>query len=343
MLARAHPRRAVALRFVLGGVEDHRRRHDPPRRPHAQHDLFRGCVDSTVDRARARQRHPLRPQPRLAAPADRRQQGFEGRGGGGVGHGGTRMLAVRGTTTIFKLLSRGQDRYPGRCMSTLTFSSWFAAQQPKIPLAGAQAILALAEGGATVPFIARYRKEQTGNLDEVAIRHVLDAKERWDAIIKRQAFIVEEIARQGKLTPELEAQHPRDVRPDAARGHLSALTSRSGRRRPQSRARRGSSRSPTGCGTRRTATVDRRRGDAGGARGRVRRRGEGNRGRRRRAGGRGRHRGRAPVRGRGAAAAGARPRCSSEGFARDPKGREGQDAEPLRELLLVPGARARSC
>ena len=57
-------------------------------------------------------------------------------------------------------------------MSTMTFPSWFAAQHPQIPLPGAQAILALAEGGATVPFIARYRKEQTGNLDEVAIRQV---------------------------------------------------------------------------------------------------------------------------------------------------------------------------
>src|SRR3954464_1172480 len=91
-------------------------------------------------------------------------------------------------------------------MATVTFPTWFAAQQPQIPFAGAQAILALAEGGATVPFIARYRKEQTGNLDEVAIRHVLDSKERWDAIIKRQAFIIEEVGRQGKLTPELEAR-----------------------------------------------------------------------------------------------------------------------------------------
>jgi uncharacterized protein len=54
----------------------------------------------------------------------------------------------------------------------------------------------LAGEGGTVPFIARYRKEQTGNLDEVAIQHVLDTKERWDEIIKRQAFIVEEIERQ---------------------------------------------------------------------------------------------------------------------------------------------------
>jgi uncharacterized protein len=91
-------------------------------------------------------------------------------------------------------------------MSKVTFPDWLAKQHPAIPLAGAQSILALAEGGATVPFIARYRKEQTGNLDEVAIRDVLAAKERWDAILKRQAFIVEEIGRQGKLTPELEAR-----------------------------------------------------------------------------------------------------------------------------------------
>jgi uncharacterized protein len=63
--------------------------------------------------------------------------------------------------------------------------------------------LQLTAEGATVPFIARYRKEQTGNLDEVAIQQAIDAKERWDEIIKRQTFIVEEIERQGKLTDEL--------------------------------------------------------------------------------------------------------------------------------------------
>jgi hypothetical protein len=93
---------------------------------------------------------------------------------------------------------------------SLTFPVWLAQQHPQFSHAGAhagaQAVLALAEGGATVPFIARYRKEQTGNLDEVAIRQVLDTKERWDELVKRQAFIVEEIGRQGKLTPELEAR-----------------------------------------------------------------------------------------------------------------------------------------
>ncbi len=85
----------------------------------------------------------------------------------------------------------------------MTFEAWFAARNPQIPIAGATAVLRLAEGGATVPFIARYRKEQTGALDEVAIRAVIDGKESWDDIVKRQAYIVEEIERQGKLTPEL--------------------------------------------------------------------------------------------------------------------------------------------
>src|SRR5438270_10719357 len=88
----------------------------------------------------------------------------------------------------------------------MNFPDWFAARHPQIPIASANAVLKLAEGGATVPFIARYRKEETGNLDEVAIRNVIESKESWDEIVKRQAFIVEEIERQGKMTPELKAQ-----------------------------------------------------------------------------------------------------------------------------------------
>ncbi len=84
-----------------------------------------------------------------------------------------------------------------------TFESWFTELHPKITIASANAVLALVADKATVPFIARYRKEQTLNLDEVAVQRVIDAKERWDEISKRQGFIVEEIERQGKLTPEL--------------------------------------------------------------------------------------------------------------------------------------------
>jgi uncharacterized protein len=87
-----------------------------------------------------------------------------------------------------------------------TFETWFASRHPQIALTSASAVLRLNAGDATVPFIARYRKEETGGLDEVAIRQVIDAKESWDEILKRQAFILEEIERQKKLTPELDAQ-----------------------------------------------------------------------------------------------------------------------------------------
>ena len=98
---------------------------------------------------------------------------------------------------------------PGRpandTSKAVSFDSWFESKNYRIPLRGAAAVLRLTEEGSTIPFIARYRKEQTGNLDEVAIQTVIDAKEEWDKVVKRQAFIVGEIDRQKKLTPELSA------------------------------------------------------------------------------------------------------------------------------------------
>ena len=85
----------------------------------------------------------------------------------------------------------------------MNFETWFQSLYPTIPVRSAAAVLQLAAEGGTIPFIARYRKEQTGNLDEVAIQQVIDADERWNDIIKRQGFIVEEIERQQKMTPEL--------------------------------------------------------------------------------------------------------------------------------------------
>ena len=84
------------------------------------------------------------------------------------------------------------------------FESWFAARHPDIRIASANAAIELAGEGATVPFIARYRKEKTGNLNEVQIQKALSAKERWDRIVTRRAAILEAIERQRKLTPELE-------------------------------------------------------------------------------------------------------------------------------------------
>jgi uncharacterized protein len=85
----------------------------------------------------------------------------------------------------------------------MTFETWFSALRPEIPLPSAHAVIKLVGEEATLPFIARYRKEQTGNLDEVKIQQVIDAKEEWEKILTRQAFILEQIEKQGKLTAEL--------------------------------------------------------------------------------------------------------------------------------------------
>jgi uncharacterized protein len=64
--------------------------------------------------------------------------------------------------------------------------------------------LALHQEGATVPFIARYRKEVTGGLDEVQIQAVLDAARRRAELEERRAAVRQSIAEQERMTPELE-------------------------------------------------------------------------------------------------------------------------------------------
>ncbi len=100
-------------------------------------------------------------------------------------------------------------------MSATTFESWLQAAHPAIPPASAASVLKLQAEGATVPFMARYRKEQTGNLDEVALQTLLDARERWDLTVARQKFVVEELERQKKLTPELRDKILATFDPDA--------------------------------------------------------------------------------------------------------------------------------
>lgn len=66
-----------------------------------------------------------------------------------------------------------------------------------------EAVLELADQGSTVPFIARYRKEKTGNLDEVQIRTILDERTTFVETEKRRAFVVKEIEAQGNMNAEL--------------------------------------------------------------------------------------------------------------------------------------------
>src|SRR5690349_15068386 len=68
------------------------------------------------------------------------------------------------------------------------------------------AVVALLAEGNTVPFIARYRKERTGGLDEVQIRAIEERREYLVELETRRAAILASVAEQGKLTPELEAK-----------------------------------------------------------------------------------------------------------------------------------------
>jgi len=80
------------------------------------------------------------------------------------------------------------------------------AQQLNLGTRQVEKTIELLEQGATVPFIARYRKEVTGSLNEVQITAIRDLLLKLKEIDKRRAAILASIAEQGKLTPELEKQ-----------------------------------------------------------------------------------------------------------------------------------------
>ena len=75
-----------------------------------------------------------------------------------------------------------------------------------ISTASVAEVLKLLEDGATIPFIARYRKEATGGLDEVAIATIAAENEKINELEKRKAFVMEAIKAAGALTDELKAR-----------------------------------------------------------------------------------------------------------------------------------------
>src|ERR1700723_1313734 len=80
------------------------------------------------------------------------------------------------------------------------------AQTLNLPVRGIVAVIELLDDGGTVPFIARYRKEATGNLDEVQIRDIEEKLAYFRDLAARRATILASIAEQGKLTEELKAR-----------------------------------------------------------------------------------------------------------------------------------------
>lgn len=85
------------------------------------------------------------------------------------------------------------------------FSRMIAAEL-KLPEHRIANTLKLLQGGATIPFISRYRKEATGGLDEVQIGDIKTQYEKLCELSKRKETILSTIEEQGKLTPELKAR-----------------------------------------------------------------------------------------------------------------------------------------
>lgn len=78
------------------------------------------------------------------------------------------------------------------------------AQTLQLSLKQISAVSTLMDEGATIPFMARYRKEVTGNLDEVAIGQVVDQLKYFTELQKRKETVVATITEAGKMTPELQ-------------------------------------------------------------------------------------------------------------------------------------------
>lgn len=85
------------------------------------------------------------------------------------------------------------------------FSQIIAAEL-KLPAHRIANTLKLLQGGATIPFISRYRKEATGGLDEVQIGDIQTRYEKLCELSKRKETVLSTIEEQGKLTPELKAR-----------------------------------------------------------------------------------------------------------------------------------------
>jgi uncharacterized protein len=118
-----------------------------------------------------------------------------------------------------------------------------------IPLKSVTAVISLLDEGSTVPFIARYRKEVSGNLDEVQIREIQEKLEYFRDLEDRRETVLQSIEEQGKLTPELKARIEARSKRTSSR-ICTCRTNPSGGRRRRSRATRASNRWPSICGIR---------------------------------------------------------------------------------------------
>lgn len=80
------------------------------------------------------------------------------------------------------------------------------AHEVNLPARQVMAVVELLEAGNTIPFIARYRKEAIGNLDEVAVRSIQEKLAYLTELCDRRQTILSSLESQGKLTDALKAR-----------------------------------------------------------------------------------------------------------------------------------------
>ncbi|HDZ07337.1 hypothetical protein LCGC14_0118300 [marine sediment metagenome] len=79
----------------------------------------------------------------------------------------------------------------------------YILKHTQLPEKGIQNTIELLNADCTIPFISRYRKERTGNLDEVQVGAIVQFKDQFEALEKRKKAIIKAVEEQGALTPEL--------------------------------------------------------------------------------------------------------------------------------------------
>ena len=140
-----------------------------------------------------------RPSARQSA---RPRQGRPPRAGDRVGSGN---LHARCAWHTAPLCNRSPDPHPPGPPETLDKILLQIAAELKARPAQVQAAVELLDGGATVPFIARYRKEATDGLDDIQLRELEARLAYLRELEERRAAVLKSIDEQGKLTPELRA------------------------------------------------------------------------------------------------------------------------------------------
>ena len=98
----------------------------------------------------------------------------------------------------------GTVSWMGSTAITPVIDLGFLARRLGLPVAGIQSVVELLDAGNTIPFIARYRRDQTGGFDEEAVRRIQHALARARQLADRKQTVLRTIQGQGTLSPELE-------------------------------------------------------------------------------------------------------------------------------------------